>query len=339
MSRLYGKVPNDLIEEENKDEEEQSGFRTGRSCTDSIFCMKQVNEKRNVTNQEIHLLFVDLTKACDSIPISKLWKVLGESNINYILIKTLQNLYGNTAQVKIGNILAHPFNITKGLRQGCCISPTLFKIYLRKALEEWKRKCSGMCIPLESKTLCNLQFADDQVVLSGDKEDLEYMTRKLKETYEKWGLDMNLNKTKYLCIGETDSNLKLYKDSEIEFCQKYKYLGVIFDTSGTDNKEIRSRVIQARKCVACLNGKLWSEDIRKERKLNIYNALIESSLLYGSETWRHTENKRWVEATEMDAVRRSSRISRKVRIRNVTIRQQIGLEAPIVKDIEQKQLT
>jgi hypothetical protein len=35
--------------------------------------------------------------------------------------------------------------------------------------------------------------------------------------------------------------------------------------------------IQARKCVACLNGILWSEDIRKERKLNIYNALIKSS--------------------------------------------------------------
>ena len=48
-----------------------------------------------------------------------------------------------------------------------------------------------------------LQFADDQVVLAGDKEDLEYMTHILKETYEKWGLDMNFNKTKYLCVGGT----------------------------------------------------------------------------------------------------------------------------------------
>ena len=78
--------------------------------------------------------------------------------------------------------------------------------------------------------------------------------------------------------------MKLNKDSEIEFCQEYKYLGVIFDTSGTDDKEIRSRVIKARKCIACLNGILWSEDIRKERKLYIYNALIKSSLFYGSET-------------------------------------------------------
>jgi len=46
--------------------------------------------------------------------------------------------------------------------------------------------------------------------------------------------------------------------------------------------------------------------------LNIYNALIKSSLLYGSETWRLTENnKRQVRATEMYALRRYSRISRK----------------------------
>jgi hypothetical protein len=80
--------------------------------------------------------------------------------------------------------------------------------------------------------------------------------------------------------------LKVDEDNEIELCQEYKYLGVIFDKSGTDDKQIRSRVIQARKCIAFLNGILWSKEIIKERKLNIYNALIKSSLLYGAETWR-----------------------------------------------------
>jgi len=61
--------------------------------------------------------------------------------------------------------------------------------------------------------------------------------------------------------------------------------------------------------------------------------------LCGSETWRLTENnKRWVEATEMDVLRRSSRISRNERITNVTIRQQIGLEEQIIKETEQYQL-
>jgi len=45
------------------------------------------------------------------------------------------------------------------------------------------------------------------------------------------------------------------------------YLGVIFDTNGTDDKEIRSRVRQGRKYIACLNEMLWSKDIRRERKI------------------------------------------------------------------------
>ena len=62
--------------------------------------------------------------------------------------------------------------------------------------------------------------------------------------------------------------------------------------------------------------------------------------MYGSETWRLTENnKRRVEATEMNNLRRSSRISKKERIRYVTIRQQFGIEETIIKEIEQNQLT
>jgi hypothetical protein len=61
--------------------------------------------------------------------------------------------------------------------------------------------------------------------------------------------------------------------------------------------------------------------------------------LYGSETWRLTENNnRRVEATEIDVLRESSRISRKERIRNVTVRQQIELEETIIKEFEQNQL-
>ena len=99
-------------------------------------------------------------------------------------------------------------------------------------------------------------------------------------------------------------------------------------------------MIPARKCVACLNGILWSKEIRNEGKLNIRNTLIKSSLLYGAETWRLTENnRRRVEATEMEVLKRSSRMWRKDRIRNGTIRQQIGLEETIIKEVEQKQPT
>ena len=48
----------------------------------------------------------------------------------------------------------------------------------------------------------SLSFADDQVVLAQDHDDLEYMVRKLKEECEEWGLNINLEKKKYICIGK-----------------------------------------------------------------------------------------------------------------------------------------
>jgi uncharacterized protein YllA (UPF0747 family) len=56
-------------------------------------------------------------------------------------------------------------------------------------------------------------------------------------------------------------------------------------------------------------------------------------------TFQSENNKRRVEATEKDDPRRSSRISREDRIRNVTVRQQIGLEETIIKGIEKNRLT
>jgi len=71
MSRLYGKVLRNFIEEEYSplEIEEEAGFRAGRSCLDHILSLVQLNEKKVARNRETYLLFVDLTKAYDTVPI------------------------------------------------------------------------------------------------------------------------------------------------------------------------------------------------------------------------------------------------------------------------------
>lgn len=343
MSRLYGRILRDLIEDDFKDheEEEQSGFRAGRSCNDNVFCLKQIIEKRAARNMETHLAFVDLHKAYDTVPISELWRVLEQSNISVTYIRALKELYKDSrSRIKIGDSLTDEFLVTKGLRQGCCISPTLFKIYIATALKKWKRKTNGMGIELVNKCMYTLQFADDQVVIANDKEDLEYMMRKLIEEYNHWGLSVNIDKTKYLCIGNEASNLDLENGQNISHCQSYVYLGVTFNEAGTDSQDIDKRIVQAKKIIGCLNGILWSNNISKKRKFNIYETMVKSTLLHGAETWRITERyKRKIEAVEMDAMRRSLRISRRDHIRNDSIKQQMGIEGSIVTDVEAKQLT
>ena len=65
-----------------------------------------------------------------------------------------------------------------------------------------------MGIPIKNTYVYSFSFADDQVLLAQDHDDMEFMARKLKGEYEKWGLVINLEKTKYVCMGEGKEILK-----------------------------------------------------------------------------------------------------------------------------------
>jgi hypothetical protein len=66
--KIYGRILAKFLELEykNMEMEEQSGFRAGRSCIDNIFFHNTNDRKKKATNRELHLLFIDLTKASDN---------------------------------------------------------------------------------------------------------------------------------------------------------------------------------------------------------------------------------------------------------------------------------
>jgi len=88
-----------------------------RLCNDNVFCLKQIIEKKVATDREDYIIFVDLQKAYDNVLSNRLWETLKTSNIDYTLIKALQNLYEESnSLVKIENQLTERFKVTKGLR-------------------------------------------------------------------------------------------------------------------------------------------------------------------------------------------------------------------------------
>jgi hypothetical protein len=58
-------------------------------------------------------------------------------------------------------------------------------VYIDAALKTWSAKCKGMGTPIGEQTLYTLLFADDQVIVAADAEDVSFMTRKLKEEFTK----------------------------------------------------------------------------------------------------------------------------------------------------------
>ena len=128
------------------------------------------------------------------------------------------------------------------------------------------KKFSKMGIAIGSTCLYTLLFADDQVLIANDEDDIAYMTRKLIEEYRKCGLNINTSKTEYLVIGKKLKDLQ-FGNKVIRCTNEFKYLGSYIASDGTTRKDIKYRITQGKKTILTLNVLLWSSKINRSAKI------------------------------------------------------------------------
>ena len=104
--------------------EAQCGFRPGRGLTDASFTLRQMMGKAWEYAAPLHLAFIDLRKAFDSVPRGALWRVLRAYAVPQLLVELLMDLHtGTQAAVRLGAVMGESFEVSSGVRQGCVIAP------------------------------------------------------------------------------------------------------------------------------------------------------------------------------------------------------------------------
>ena len=134
---------------------------------------------------------------------NKLWKILKEMGIPDHLTCFLRNLYaGQEAIVRTGHGTTDWFQIGKGVRQGCILSPCLYAEYIMRnaGLEE-----TETAIQIARRNINNLRYADDTTLMAASEEELKSLLMKVKEESEKVGLKLNIQKTKIMASGPITS--------------------------------------------------------------------------------------------------------------------------------------
>ena len=126
----------------------QAGFRKGRGTRDQIANILWVIEKAREFQKNIYFCFIDSATAFDCVDHNKLWKILEEIGIPDHLTCLLRNLHaGHEATVRTGRGTTDWFQIGKGVRQDCILSPCLFNLYaeyiMRNAGLEARIKTAG----------------------------------------------------------------------------------------------------------------------------------------------------------------------------------------------------
>ena len=81
--------------------ESQCGFRAGLGTTDMIFAMRQIQEKCREQNQDLYMIFIDFTKALDSVNSTGLWKLLAKVGCPYTFVDVMRSFHdGMMARVQ-----------------------------------------------------------------------------------------------------------------------------------------------------------------------------------------------------------------------------------------------
>jgi hypothetical protein len=152
----------------------------------------------------------------------------------------------------------------------------LFKIYIKKALENWQKKCARIGLEIQDTTIYSLLFVDDQLITAQDYEDLEYMTRKLIEEYVVWVLKLHF-KRKYLHLEDGKGT--------ISHVSEHIYLGVRITKDGNHEPEINDRINRGRAAISKFISIVWDRDVTSKTKTHIYHAIVKSTITYAAETW------------------------------------------------------
>ena len=167
----------------------QAGFRKGRRIRDQIANIGWIIEKVREFQKNIYFCFIDCAKAFDCVDHSKLWKILKEMGIPDQLTCLLRNLYaGQEARVRTGHGTTDWFQIGKGVRQGCILSPCLFNFYAEYIMRNAGLEETQARIKIAGRNINNLRYADDTTHMAESEEELKSLLMKVKEESEKVGL-------------------------------------------------------------------------------------------------------------------------------------------------------
>lgn len=307
---LQLRLVREVLEHSGNVSESQCGFRSCRSTTDMIFCARQLQEKCIEQNMGLYAVFIDLTKAFDTVSREALWEILLKLGCPSKFVNVLRQLHdGMQARVAIDGEFSNAFPIRNGVKQGCVVAPILFVIFFAQMLKEALSSTEeGIYIRfrtdggafnlqrLKAKTKVkdqlyrDLLFADDCGMFSHTEQGLQTLMNAFAKASANFSLTISTKKTEVLYQpppGAKHHPPSISVNGEmLKVAHNFTYLGSVLSDDGQLDLEVANRISRASSSFGRLRCRVWSNhDITLTTKIALYRAVVISTLLYGAESW------------------------------------------------------
>ena len=192
-------------------------------------------------------------------------------------------LSGQEATVRTGHGTTDWFQIGKGVRQGCILSPCLFNFYAEYIIRNARLDEAQAGIKIAGRNIYNLKCANDTTLMEESEEELESILIKMKEESEKASLKLNIQKTKIKASGPITS---WQIDGEtMETVTDFIFLGSKVTADGDYIHEIKRCLLLGRKAMTNLDSILKSKEITLSTKVHLVKAMVFPVVMYGCESW------------------------------------------------------
>ncbi|MCJ8730181.1 hypothetical protein PDJAM_G00181210 [Pangasius djambal] len=203
------------------------------------------------------------------------------------------------------------FKVEVGLHQGSALSPFLFAMVMDQLSEEDRQESP-----------CTMMFADDIVICSESREQVEENLERWRFELERRGMKVSRSKTEYMCVNEREgSGTVRLQGEEVKKVQEVKYLGSAVQSDGECGKEVKKRVQAGWNGWRKVSGVLCDRRISARIKGKVYETVVRAAMLYGLETVSlRKRQESELEVAELKMLRFSLGVTTLDRIRNEYIR-------------------
>ena len=284
--------------------ESQCGFRAQRSTIDMIFATRQVQEKCREQNLALYMVFVDLTKAFDTISRDGLWQILRKIDCPDLFVDVIRSFHeGMVARVQDQGQTSEPFPVTNGTKQGCAMAPLLFTLVFSAMLNDAfhdndlgaliRFRTDGNVFNLRrlksstrtSKLLIkDLLFADDCALLAHTIDDIQAITNAFARSARRFGLTISLKKTEVMYQPKPGADYSApiitIDNNPLNVVDKFTYLGSTLSQNAMIDDDVSTRIGKASASFGKLTKRLWNErGVRLATKISVYRAVVLPTLL------------------------------------------------------------
>ena len=261
---------------------DETGFIKGRYIGENIRLIEDVMEYTKVHNIPGILIALDFKKAFDSLEWGYIMNTLDAFNFGTSIKRWISTFYSNIESAVINNgFLTNWFKPSRGVRQGCPLSPFLFILSAELLANKIRQDTKIKGIKILENEIKLSQFADDTNLFCADLETVKEALKLVDEFGRLSGLTLNVKKSKAMWLGKWEKN----KNNPLNLKwmrSPMRILGVHVSYNERENNELNFN-LKMRKMQTNLD--IWrARNLTLFGKVMIIKSLGLSQLVYSAST-------------------------------------------------------